>query len=137
MPVQLPIGKEAGFNGVVDLLNKQAYVGVEGKKADVPADMADAVEEAHIELMDVAAESDDELLERYLETMELTPAEVGRGFRAAVRNAAVVPCLLHRRHPQHRCPLAHDAADRDCPLFPERRRDRCPGYPRRANCAQA
>ena len=99
VPVQLPIGKEAGFNGVVDLLNKQAYVGVEGKKADVPADMADAVEEAHIELMDVAAESDDELLERYLETMELTPAEVGRGFRAAVRNAAVVPvCFTDATH---------------------------------------
>ena len=91
VPVQLPIGKEAGFNGVVDLLKGQAFVGVEGKQAAVPADMADAVEEAHTELMDVAAEADDVLLEKYLETMELTLAEVGRGFRAAIRKGAVVP----------------------------------------------
>lgn len=91
VPVQLPIGKEAGFNGVVDLLSGQAYLGVDGKKAPVPADMVDQVEEAHTELMDVAAEGDDDLLEKYLETMELTSAEMNRGFRAAVRNGSVVP----------------------------------------------
>jgi elongation factor G len=86
VPVTLPIGSQADFKGVIDLLAQQAYMGA-GKDASViPGDMADAVEEARLALMESAAEADDALLEKFLDTLELTPEETRRGILVAARN---------------------------------------------------
>lgn len=96
VPVMLPIGSQADFSGVVNVLERKAYTG-EGKQAsDVPASMADAVDEARLELTEAAAEADDALLEKYFETEELSDDEVREGIRLAARNADlnVVPVFV-------------------------------------------
>jgi len=94
--VQLPIGQEAGFSGVVDVVHHVAYTG-SGKsvtRGPVPDSMADAVEEAREVLMESAAEADDELLEKYLGGDPLTDEELTRGLIAAVKAGSAVPVLF-------------------------------------------
>ncbi|RLC58846.1 MAG: elongation factor G, partial [Chloroflexota bacterium] len=60
--VQLPVGAEGKFAGVVDLVKMQALMGPEGKATEIPADLADRAEEARVQLVEAAAEADDELI---------------------------------------------------------------------------
>ncbi|MCD6498963.1 MAG: elongation factor G [Deltaproteobacteria bacterium] len=94
---QVPIGKEQDFKGVVDLLSGKAFLFDDGGKkvtqADVPADLKDTVDAARLVLVEMVAESDDELMEKYLEGEELTVEELNRGLRTAVANGDVVPVL--------------------------------------------
>ena len=92
-PILLPIGAEDGFEGVVNVLEKQAYLGAEGKKADVPAELADRVDELNFELMESAAEGNDELLMKYLEGEALTADEIVAGLRAAIIGGSLVPVV--------------------------------------------
>jgi len=92
-PLLLPIGAEDNFEGVVNVLEKQAYLGPDGKKADVPADMIDRVDELNFELMESAAEGNDELLMKYLEGEELTADEIISGLREAIVGGSLVPVL--------------------------------------------
>ncbi len=92
--IQLPIGTEREFVGVVDLVKMQALMGPEGKVAEIPASLADQADEAHLQLIEAAAESDDELIMKYLEGEELTEDEIQRGLRAAIINGAVIPVLV-------------------------------------------
>ncbi|MCP3954058.1 MAG: elongation factor G, partial [Desulfobacterales bacterium] len=83
--VQFPIGKEAGFSGVVDLIAMKAYTYDEsgiGTAGDIPAEIQDQVESEKETLIENIAEADDELLERYLEGEEISDAE----FMAALKN---------------------------------------------------
>ncbi|HHH41990.1 MAG TPA: GTP-binding protein, partial [Chloroflexi bacterium] len=91
VPVQLPIGSQADFQGVVDLINGQALRGPQAEAGEVPADMADEVEELRISTMETAAEGDDELITKYLEGEELTEEEVRQGLKAAMLTGEVVP----------------------------------------------
>lgn len=95
--LQLPIGDGENFNGVVNLLDGSAvsYSGDDGKfsASDVPADMADQVEEAKLVLTEAAAEGDDELLEKYLEEGELNAEEVAKGLAAAIATGGMLPVL--------------------------------------------
>ncbi len=84
VPVMLPIGAQASFSGVVNLLTQKAYLGVGKEAAPVPADMADAVEEARLALIEAAAEADDSLMEKYFESETLSEAEIAQGLRAAL-----------------------------------------------------
>ncbi len=95
VPVFLPIGKEAGFKGVVHLLRRKAYLFDDGKvtEAAIPGDMEDAVSSAMESLMELVAETDDALTEKYLETMELSQEELQGAFPAAVRSGKLVPIL--------------------------------------------
>lgn len=98
VPVALPIGQEADFRGVVDLLKEKAYIyaGDETGKMtteDVPADMADEVADAKEQLIEAIAEADDSLLERYLEGEELTGEELTAGLRIAVQEGVFLPVL--------------------------------------------
>ncbi|MCH5143222.1 MAG: elongation factor G [Clostridiales bacterium] len=98
IPIELPIGKEATFKGIVDLIEMEAeiYDSDDGKqyhKAEIPADMAEIAEEAHLKLMEAAAEGDDGLMEKFLETMELTPDEIRKGLRAATIAMKCTPVL--------------------------------------------
>ena len=94
VPIQLPIGAEAKFSGVVDLIKMQALTGPEGKTGEIPADMLAQAEEAHIALIEAAAEADDDLIMKYLEGEDLTEEEIQQGLRAAILNGAAVPVLV-------------------------------------------
>ncbi len=91
LPFQLPIGSGESFEGVVNLVDMKAYMGSDGTVADVPADMEDAVAEARQNLVDAAAETDDELIMKYLEGEELTEDEVRQGLKNGVQEGQVIP----------------------------------------------
>jgi elongation factor G len=93
-PVQLPIGAAGDFAGVVDLVAKNALMGSDGKEAEIPDNMADQVEEAYLQVIEAAAEADDELIVKYLEGEELTDKEIQQGLRAAILNGTAVPVLV-------------------------------------------
>jgi elongation factor G len=93
----LPIGSEAGFKGVVDLVAMKAYTysGNSGKATEgpIPDDMAEAAAEAREALVDKVAEADDALLEKYLEGTELTQQEVTEALTTAVAAGSVAPVI--------------------------------------------
>jgi elongation factor G len=91
--LQLPIGSQAAFKGVVDLISRTAYVGPKAEKSAVPADMTAQVETARTQLVDVAAEGDDELITKYLDGNELTDEEIYRGLRLGTASSKIVPVL--------------------------------------------
>lgn len=92
--VQLPWGEKADFKGVIDLLTMKAYKGDGKTVVDIPADFADAVEEAKFALVEAAAEGEDSLLEKYLESGELSSEEIMRGLKAVVRNGSYAPVFV-------------------------------------------
>lgn len=94
LPLQVPVGSEAAFKGIVSVIEGKAYLGADGRAGDVPADLAEAVEEAHLAIVEAAAESDDELLMKYLEGESLNPAEVASGLASAIRSGSVVPVFV-------------------------------------------
>jgi elongation factor G len=95
--LQLPIGAEAGFKGVVDLLTMKAYLydGDTGKcaEADIPADIKDAAARMRLELLETVSETDDALLEKYLDGQEPSPEELKRALRNATLERKVFPIL--------------------------------------------
>jgi len=98
VPIQLPIGSEDELRGVVDLVAEKAFVykddlGIEFDTEDVPAEMADAVEEARHHLVEACADADDELMEMYLEEAEIPEARLREALRAATLELALTPVL--------------------------------------------
>jgi len=94
--VQLPIGKETGFNGIVDLIAMKAYSYDESGKAtavDIPADMQDQVESEKETLIENIAEADDVLLERYLEGEEISDAEFQAALKKGIAARTFAPVL--------------------------------------------
>ncbi len=91
VPVQLPIGSQAEFKGVVDLLSDKAYLGEKAAEAPVPDEMLDAVEEARMVLVEAAAEGEDALMEKYFEEETLSAEETLRGLKARMLRGEVVP----------------------------------------------
>ena len=94
IPVQLPWGERAEFKGVLDLLTLKAYAGDGSKAEDIPAEFMDEVESARMELIEVAAEGEDALLEKYLEGEELSAAEILQGFSTVVRSGSYIPVFV-------------------------------------------
>ena len=92
--VQLPWGEKADFKGVIDLLTMKAYAGDGKSPEEIPAEMKDAAESAHMELVEAAAEGNDTLLEKYLEGGELSPDEIMSGLSAVIKSGAFVPVLV-------------------------------------------
>jgi elongation factor G len=97
-PVQLPIGAEASFRGIVDLIRMKALTyqgGGTGKSSEgeVPSDLKPKAEELRAALMEAVAESDDKLLERYLEAGTLSAEELKAGLKRGVVGGRVVPVL--------------------------------------------
>jgi elongation factor G len=97
VPVQLPIGREAGFKGVVDLFRMKAivYRGDTGEfdVTDIPADIAGEAKKAREKLVEASAESDDALIEKYLEGAELSEEEIRKGFTAGMLAKKFLPVL--------------------------------------------
>jgi elongation factor G len=94
IPVQLPWGEQQNFKGVIGLLSMKARPGKGDAQTDIPADYKAAAEAARVQLVEAAAEGEDELLEKYLGGEELTPEEVIRGFHRAVLAGSFVPVFV-------------------------------------------
>jgi elongation factor G len=96
VPIQVPIGSERSFSGVVDVLRRIAFTGTgkEVQKGEVPAQCQDLVEQCREAIMECAAEADDDLLEKYLGGEPLTDDELCRGLVAAVKSGNTVPVLF-------------------------------------------
>ncbi len=94
LPVQLPLGERGDFKGVIDLISMKAYVGEANKVEQIPAEFSEDVEAARMELIEAAAEGEDDLLEKYLEGEELSPAEISRGLLNVVRTGSYVPVFV-------------------------------------------
>ncbi len=95
VPLQIPIGTETQFKGVIDVLHQKAYVGKDRDTtpSPVPAELQSEVERAREMLMEAAAETDDALLEKYLDGNPLTDEELVHGFHEGVRTGRIVPVL--------------------------------------------
>ena len=98
VPILLPIGKEDTFKGVVDILTRKADIykddlGKEIEETDVPEDMKDLVEEYRSQIVEIAAEQDDALMEKYFEEGDLSLEEIKKGLRLATLNMAITPVL--------------------------------------------
>lgn len=93
IPVELPIGAEDSLSGTVDLIHEVAYLwdGKSVSEAPVPADMADRVAEYREALVEVAAESDDKLIEKYFDSGTLSVEEISQGLHAGLKAGGVSP----------------------------------------------
>ncbi len=93
--IHLPIGAEHELTGIVDLLHMTAYTSPEGAKegspGGIPAEMADQVEQSRTQLLDSVVETDEALMERYLDGQELSPEEVASALKAAVTRGELFP----------------------------------------------
>jgi elongation factor G len=99
VPIQLPIGSEAGFQGYVDLLSKEAVVYTDdlGTKSteslDIPADMTDLVSQYRHDLVEAVADFDDTVMHKYLEEQDITEQELKEGLRVGTVKGVLVPVL--------------------------------------------
>ena len=98
VPIELPIGKEDTFRGIIDLIAMEAEIyyddlGKDFRKESIPADMMEIAEKYHEKLVEEAASANDELMEKYLETMELTQEEIIAGLRERCLKMEAVPML--------------------------------------------
>jgi elongation factor G len=100
VPVQLPIGQEEHFRGVVDLVEMNAVVwkddlGVDFEVSEIPAELLEQAQEYHHQLIDSVADHDDELMETYLgDENAVTPDMLKRALRKATLDITVTPILL-------------------------------------------
>lgn len=99
VPLQLPIGAEENFKGVIDLIKMKEIVwneednGLTFEYADVPADMKDECEAMREKIVEAAAEASEELMEKYLGGEELSEAEIIQGLRTRTINNEIIPVL--------------------------------------------
>ena len=99
VPINLPIGAEDEFKGVVDLLRGKAILwneddmGMTFEEGDIPADMQDTVDQYYEQMVEAAAEGSEELMEKYLEEGELTVEEIKAGLRARTLNNEIILML--------------------------------------------
>ncbi|WP_066889814.1 elongation factor G [Clostridium nigeriense] len=98
VPIQIPIGAEDQFKGMVDLITNKAIMfyddlGKDVRYEEIPADLADQAEEYRMAMIEAIAETDEELMEKYLEGEELTEEEIMTALRKATIANEVVPCI--------------------------------------------
>src|SRR5512135_136742 len=91
--LQIPIGKETNFKGEVNVVNRKAFLGHDSGDSPVPGDLTARMEDERAKLMEVAAESDDKLIEKFLGGDELTDEEMKLGFKVGLRQGTLIPVL--------------------------------------------
>src|SRR3990170_3547251 len=96
--LQIPVGQEDSFSGMVDLLKMKALIytdeiGMTWEEREIPADLKEKAEKYHHELLEALADQDDDLLHKYLEGEEITADEMKKALRMGVLKAAFVPIL--------------------------------------------
>ena len=89
--VQIPIGEKQDFKGVVDVIGMKAYMGDGKQTSEIPADLLEEAKAAHFEMVEDAAEGDDELMEKYLENGSLTDEEMVHGLDEVVDSGEFIP----------------------------------------------
>jgi elongation factor G len=98
VPIQIPIGREDGFKGVIDLVEMKAVyyrddLGNQIDVVDIPAELLDDAKKHHHAMVEAVAEMDDELTHKYLEGIDLTVAEIKRGLRIGTLSTRIIPVL--------------------------------------------
>jgi len=95
VPLQLPIGSEANFNGIVDIVSEKAYSFADKnlKECEIPEDLKDTLAKYRSALLEAVAETDDDILMKYLEGEELTDAEIEKGLRKGIISGDIFPIL--------------------------------------------
>jgi elongation factor G len=98
VPIQLPIGSESGFQGMVDLLEMQAFawtdeLGASSESVEIPAELEDAVQEAHEQAVEQIVETDDALMELYLEGQDISASQLRQALRQATLSGRLNPVL--------------------------------------------
>ena len=93
VPLQIPVGQEVNFRGVIDLPTQRAQMGAKGEIADVPEELMREVESTRDQLVEAAAEADDGLLMKYLEGERLDDEEIVRGLGARIKAGEIVPVI--------------------------------------------
>lgn len=96
--IQLPIGSENELRGIVDLVRMRAYVynndqGTDIQETDIPAEMQELADEYRTKLIEAVAETEEVLIEKYLEGEELTEAEIRKGLRQGTTAGTIIPLL--------------------------------------------
>lgn len=91
LPVQLPIGSQKDFQGIVDLVTMKAYVGANSQEAEIPSALRDKAEVSREKLVEAAVEIDDELINKYLEGEPINPDEIGTAIRKSTIAGKLVP----------------------------------------------
>ncbi|MCA9912047.1 MAG: elongation factor G, partial [Anaerolineae bacterium] len=86
IPITTPIGQQADFKGVAGIVTEKAYMGAGQDRSDLPDDLVEDVAAARMELVEAAAEADDDLLQKYFDEEELTLDEIREGMRKASRS---------------------------------------------------
>ncbi len=98
VPIQLPIGAEENFQGIVDLVRMRALIhkddlGKDIEETDIPADMQDLANEYREKMVEAVAEQDEEIMMKYLDGGELTEEEIKKGLRIGTINNSIVPVV--------------------------------------------
>jgi elongation factor G len=95
-PLQVAIGKADAFRGYVDLVHRTAWVYENGKRqqADIPAELADEVQRRRDQLLEAAADADDEVLMKFLEGEEITDEELARCLHKGVKDSVLAPVMV-------------------------------------------
>jgi elongation factor G len=98
IPVQLPLGAERDYKGVIDVIQMKAYAYApdgdgKGKEGEIPAAAADAAQKAHEALIEMVAEGNDALMEEYFDKGTLPPEHILEGLKAAVREMRIFPVM--------------------------------------------
>lgn len=98
VPIQMPIGAESGFRGVIDLIRMEAVfylddLGTKSEATEIPTEFLDEAESLREQMLEKVAETDDTLIEKYLEGVEISPDEIIHALRMATLSGSVVPVL--------------------------------------------
>jgi elongation factor G len=98
VPIQLPLGSEKDFKGVIDLVRMKAYTYTndgdgKGKESDIPANLADAAQKAHEALVEMVAEGNDAFMEEFFEKGTLPIEHIQEGLRQAIRERRIYPVM--------------------------------------------
>src|SRR6202008_1324659 len=99
VPLQMPIGKEKSFTGIVDLVKMKAYTyelagNGKGKEGDIPSDLAAAAQAAHEKLVELVAEGDDKLMEEFFEKGTIPEEHLIPALHDAIRDDKIFPVLF-------------------------------------------
>jgi len=94
LPLMLPVGAQADYKGVVNLLDKKAYLGDKGEATAIPGNLTDQANEMYVGIVEAAVEADETLMEKYFADEALTADEVSNGLRQVIAAGSYVPVLV-------------------------------------------
>ena len=94
LPVQLPIGSQKDFQGIIDLVTMKAYIGKDSQEAEIPSTLREQAEASREKLVEAAVEADDELINKYLEGESINNEEVFSAIRKSTVSGKLVPVFV-------------------------------------------